>query len=264
MMSRPFWPGWCRNSRCLLASEAQGTCVLKSPATKPAVGYLNLRHESGTMRRMMTLLQRRLVLVALSVALGATALRIICHPPMTAPFSPSCLRGATSRIFVVMAPDAGDCPVCNSAAGVALSPVTPGVHAADLILLAAVVASRESRAVRGVLDPARGIRSPPLTLITLFKPNSPGGFFTHGSKRQTMTGLSDAVLAALALATALPAWADVTVTDLKGRTITLPDHPERAPWAEWRPVQWASPSSAWITTPRPLRRILHRPASSAR
>lgn len=74
-----------------------------------------------------------------------------------------------------------------------------------------------------------------------------------------------ATLTALALATALPAWAEVTVTDLKGRTVTLSDHPDRvllgfyyedfiaitgeggidkvvaisrAPWADWRPMQW--------------------------
>jgi len=72
-------------------------------------------------------------------------------------------------------------------------------------------------------------------------------------------------LAALALTTALPAWAEVTLTDLKGRTVTLPETPDRvllgfyyedfiaitgpsgidkvvaisrAPWAEWRPMQW--------------------------
>lgn len=72
-------------------------------------------------------------------------------------------------------------------------------------------------------------------------------------------------LGALALTTALPAWAEVTLTDLKGRTVTLADTPDRvllgfyyedfiaitgpggidkvvaisrAPWAEWRPMQW--------------------------
>lgn len=72
-------------------------------------------------------------------------------------------------------------------------------------------------------------------------------------------------LAALGLTTALPAWAEVTLTDLKGRIITLPETPDRvllgfyyedfiaitgpggidkvvaisrAPWAEWRPMQW--------------------------
>lgn len=72
-------------------------------------------------------------------------------------------------------------------------------------------------------------------------------------------------LAAMALSAALPAWAEVTVTDLKGRTVTLPETPDRVllgfyyedyiaitgpggidkvvaisrgPWAEWRPLQW--------------------------
>ncbi len=74
-----------------------------------------------------------------------------------------------------------------------------------------------------------------------------------------------ALLAALTLGATLPASAEVTLTDLKGRSITLPDHPDRvllgfyyedfiaitgpggidkvvaisrAPWAEWRPMQW--------------------------
>ncbi|MCB6178981.1 ABC transporter substrate-binding protein [Rhodobacter sp. Har01] len=72
-------------------------------------------------------------------------------------------------------------------------------------------------------------------------------------------------LAVLALSTALPAWAEVTLTDLKGREVTLPETPDRVllgfyyedfiaitgpggidkvvaisrgPWAEWRPMQW--------------------------
>ncbi len=72
-------------------------------------------------------------------------------------------------------------------------------------------------------------------------------------------------LGALALTTALPAWAEITLTDLKGRTVTLADTPDRillgfyyedfiaitgpggidkvvaisrTPWAEWRPMQW--------------------------
>lgn len=72
-------------------------------------------------------------------------------------------------------------------------------------------------------------------------------------------------LGALALTTALPAWAEITLTDLKGRTVTLADTPDRVllgfyyedfiaitgpggfdkvvaisrtPWAEWRPMQW--------------------------
>ena len=72
-------------------------------------------------------------------------------------------------------------------------------------------------------------------------------------------------LAALGLAMAQPVWAEITLIDLKGRNITLPDTPNRvllgfyyedfiaitgpggidkvvaisrAPWAEWRPLQW--------------------------
>jgi len=56
----------------------------------------------------------------------------------------------------------GDCPACHipGAPGVPGAPVT--LQDACLILVAAVTAPRESRAVRPVLDPARGMRAPPL------------------------------------------------------------------------------------------------------
>ncbi len=81
-----------------------------------------------------------------------------------------------------------------------------------------------------------------------------------------------AALAALMLATSVPAWAEVTLADLKGREVTLKDHPERVllgfyyedfiaitgkggmdkvvaisrgPWAEWRPMQWEAYKSVY-------------------
>jgi hypothetical protein len=59
-------------------------------------------------------------------------------------------------------PDHGDCPACQIAGGADLPPASPTLRNADLAFVAQVVAPRESRAVRAVLDPARGLRAPPL------------------------------------------------------------------------------------------------------
>ena len=55
-----------------------------------------------------------------------------------------------------------DCPVCHLTGGAALPPATPSFIRADLAFVAEVAAPRESRAIRAVLDPARGLRAPPL------------------------------------------------------------------------------------------------------
>lgn len=55
-----------------------------------------------------------------------------------------------------------DCPVCHLTAGADLPPAMPAVKPADLAFVAQVIAPRENRAVRAVLDPARGLRAPPL------------------------------------------------------------------------------------------------------
>lgn len=55
-----------------------------------------------------------------------------------------------------------DCPVCHLTGSADLPPAMPSVRRADLSFVAAVVAPRESRAIRAVLDPARGLRAPPL------------------------------------------------------------------------------------------------------
>lgn len=59
-------------------------------------------------------------------------------------------------------PDHGDCPVCHIAATADLPDAGMTVLDADLAFVAKVVAPRESRALRAVLDPARGLRAPPL------------------------------------------------------------------------------------------------------
>ena len=59
-------------------------------------------------------------------------------------------------------PDHADCPACHIVATADLPASNLTLHDADLAFVAKVVAPRESRAVRVVLDPARGMRAPPL------------------------------------------------------------------------------------------------------
>lgn len=55
-----------------------------------------------------------------------------------------------------------DCPACHLAAATILPDPPVSIVKADLIFVAKVVAPRESRARRVVLDPAHGMRAPPL------------------------------------------------------------------------------------------------------
>ena len=59
-------------------------------------------------------------------------------------------------------PDHADCPACHIAGGADLPPAILTLRDADLAFVAQVTAPRESCAVRAVLDPARGLRAPPL------------------------------------------------------------------------------------------------------
>lgn len=58
-------------------------------------------------------------------------------------------------------PDRGGCPACHLVGCALLTGSSPAVIPAELAFVAKVVAPRENRAVRAVLDPARGLRSPP-------------------------------------------------------------------------------------------------------
>ena len=58
--------------------------------------------------------------------------------------------------------DHGDCPACHIVASADLPDAGLTFHDADLAFVAKVISPRESRAVRVVLDPARGMRAPPL------------------------------------------------------------------------------------------------------
>lgn len=55
-----------------------------------------------------------------------------------------------------------DCPACRILADPLVPTLVPVRRDADLVRVAAVDAPRESRAVRPILDPAHGLRAPPL------------------------------------------------------------------------------------------------------
>ncbi|QYZ69554.1 hypothetical protein [Neotabrizicola shimadae] len=60
-------------------------------------------------------------------------------------------------------PDHGDCPACHIVASAELPDANLTLNDVDLAFVAKVIAPGESRALRTVLDPARGMRAPPLT-----------------------------------------------------------------------------------------------------
>lgn len=55
-----------------------------------------------------------------------------------------------------------DCPACHIIGPAMLPDAPQSIIRVDYIYVATVIAPRESRAVRSVLDPARGMRAPPL------------------------------------------------------------------------------------------------------
>lgn len=109
-------------------------------------------------------LQGLLLVLALSVALVATG--FAHHAPSAqdeALVAYALSGGALDDLCGDDETAAGqDCPACQIVSGTMLPDSVTSIHAADLIFVAKVVAPRASRAVRVVLDPARGMRAPPL------------------------------------------------------------------------------------------------------
>jgi hypothetical protein len=58
--------------------------------------------------------------------------------------------------------DHRECPACHIVSAAIVPEAGLSLRDADVILVATRVAPRENRAVRTVLDPARGLRAPPL------------------------------------------------------------------------------------------------------
>jgi hypothetical protein len=121
-------------------------------------------------RRMLGLvrsLQRLLVLAALTVALVATGFAHRLPSADDAALQAFLLTGGDLADLCSDADGDGradhdDCPACQIAGGADLPPATLRLRDADLVFVATIVAPRESRAVRRILDPSRGLRAPPL------------------------------------------------------------------------------------------------------
>lgn len=119
------------------------------------------------MRVILVLFQRLLVLAVIATGLSATGFaHRIPSADDSGQMSFLLAGGALSDLCVEGEdhgpPDHGDCPACHIVSAVDLPPAMFGLHDANLAFVAEVVAPRESRAVRSVLDPARGMRAPPL------------------------------------------------------------------------------------------------------
>lgn len=128
-----------------------------------------MRAETGQKGGMRALGHLRLFGIALTLILAvATAALGFAHRPPSADdeaFAAYVLAGGDLADLCGDTDGDGlsdhDCPACHlTASTLAPDPIeTP--RSAELRFVAQVVAPRESRAVRHVLDPARGLRAPP-------------------------------------------------------------------------------------------------------
>lgn len=116
------------------------------------------------MRRIDIGLRQILLLAAVTLALVATGFAHRVPTPDQAALEAFVLAGGDAADLCSGAdglPDHPDCPACHIAGAAVLLAANSVVHDADLVFVAKVVAPRASRAVRAVLDPARGLRAPP-------------------------------------------------------------------------------------------------------
>lgn len=117
--------------------------------------------------KVIMTLHRALLLVALTVALVATG---FAHKMPSAADQSLALALANGLTLDDLCGkgDGGeqhrgpDCLACQIAAGADLPPVSGDLQKLELVFLAEVTAPRESRAVARILDPAHGMRAPPL------------------------------------------------------------------------------------------------------
>jgi hypothetical protein len=119
------------------------------------------------MRHAVLSLQRLVLVAALTVALVATGFAHRLPGTNDASLTAYVLAGGDTADLCGDLdgdglPDHADCPACHIAGSADLPPTGQTLRDADLAFVATVVAPRESRAVRPVLDPARGLRAPPL------------------------------------------------------------------------------------------------------
>lgn len=128
---------------------------------------MKLVHVFGMIRATATMFRQILLLAALTVALVATGFAHRVPAMDDVALQGYVLAGGDLGDLCGDAdgdgmPDHGKCPACQIVGSADLPPVSPSIQDADLIVVATITAPRENRAVRGVLDPARGMRAPPL------------------------------------------------------------------------------------------------------
>jgi hypothetical protein len=119
------------------------------------------------MRNAVVLFHRLVLMFSLTVALVATGYGHRMPSANDSMMDAFLLSGGSLADLCVDTdgnglPDHGDCPACHIVASAGLPDADLTIHDADLAFVAKVVAPRESRALRTVLDPARGMRAPPL------------------------------------------------------------------------------------------------------
>ncbi len=142
-------------------------CAVTPHHQKTVGAGMKLGQDIGMMCDMAKSVRRLLLLAALAVALVATGFANRVPATGDDAVLAYVLAGGTLSDICGDAdgdglPDHGDCPACHIVGAAALPSADLGLRDADLIFVAAIVAPRESRAVRAVLDPARGLRAPPL------------------------------------------------------------------------------------------------------
>lgn len=126
-----------------------------------------LQHNVVVMRNAFTLFHRLVLMLALIVALVATGFGHRIPSSNDSMIEAFVLSGGSLADLCADTdgnglPDHGDCPACHIVASADLPEADLTLRDADLAFVAKVVAPRESRALRMVLDPARGMRAPPL------------------------------------------------------------------------------------------------------
>ena len=112
-------------------------------------------------------LKQFLLVVVLAVAFVASGLSHRMPSPDDVALQSFILAGGDVADLCVDADGDGltaqmDCPACHIKTAADLPKMEQVVRIADLVFVAKVVAPCESRALRMVLDPARGLRAPPL------------------------------------------------------------------------------------------------------
>lgn len=119
------------------------------------------------MKGALSVIHRLFLIAALGVALIASALSPRAPDAEDAALHAFVLAGGSMAELCADTdgdglPDHDDCPACRLVAPAMVPQVIPALGAADLVVVSKVLAPRESRAVRAVLDPARGTRAPPI------------------------------------------------------------------------------------------------------